>query len=222
LLTPLQARLAEIITSLPEAREFALAGAGGLVVHGVINRTTRDLDYFAAPGDESAVERLRDALERALDEASLVHARQRDLPTFVRLEVADGADSCEVDLAFDYRALPIATSGHGPTLAVEELAANKVLALFDRAEARDFLDLDVLTRRFELRSLVALASQKDTGFEIEAFREALGSFDRFTAEDLGVSPSEHERLRAAVKGWLSYLDREQEREPPSRGPGLGL
>ncbi|MGZ8754427.1 MAG: hypothetical protein ACXW15_04490 [Acidimicrobiia bacterium] len=31
---------------------------------------------------------------------------------------------------------------------MEELAANKVLSLFDRAEARDFLDLAELTRHF--------------------------------------------------------------------------
>jgi hypothetical protein len=35
--------------------------------------------------------------------------------------------------------LPVEASRYGPTLAVEELAANKVLALFDRAEARDSL-----------------------------------------------------------------------------------
>ena len=139
MLTPLQVRLAGIVTALPEADVFALAGAGGLVVHGLINRTTRDLDYFAAPGEEAAVAELRVALERALDDTGLTHRRQRDLPTFVRIEVGDGDDRCEIDLAVDYRVLPVEASRYGPTLAVEELAANKVLALFDRAEARDSL-----------------------------------------------------------------------------------
>ncbi len=73
--------------------------------------------------------------------------------TFVRIEVSDGDDRCEIDLAIEYieyRALPAEPSDYGPTLAVRELAANKVLALFDRAEARDFLDLVELTRSFEL------------------------------------------------------------------------
>jgi hypothetical protein len=125
LLTPLQVRLAGIVTALPEADGFALAGAGGLLVHGLIDRTTRDLDYFAAPGEEAAVADLRDALERALDDADLTHRRQRDLPTFVRIEVGDGDDRCEIDLAVDYRAQPVQASRYGPTLAVEELAANK-------------------------------------------------------------------------------------------------
>ncbi len=124
------------------------------MVRGLIERPTRDLDYFTVPGQEEALRALRDALERALDRAGLEHGRQRDLSTFVRIEVSDGEDRCEVDLAVDYRALPTEPSDYGPTLAVRELAANKVLALFDRAEARDFLDLAELTRRFELRALL--------------------------------------------------------------------
>ena len=80
MLTPLQVRLAGIVTALPEADGFALAGAGGLLVHGLIDRTTRDLDYFTAPGEEAAVVDLRDALERALDDAGLTHGRQRRPP----------------------------------------------------------------------------------------------------------------------------------------------
>src|SRR5690606_31618431 len=36
-----------------------------------------------------------------------------------------------------------------PPVATKELAAGKVLALFDRAEARDFLDLDALVHHFD-------------------------------------------------------------------------
>jgi predicted nucleotidyltransferase component of viral defense system len=135
------------------------------LARGLIDRPTRDLDYFTAPGDEKALSALRDALERALENAGLDHSRQRDLSTFVRIEVSDGEEQCEVDLAIDFRALPAEPSRYGPTLALEELAANKVLALFDRAEARDFLDLAEPTRHFKLQPLFDLASQKDTGFD---------------------------------------------------------
>ncbi len=143
------------MSGLPEAGGFALAGAGGLLVRGLIERPTGDLDYFTVPGDEEAVSALRDALERALDHAGLDHSRKRDLSTFVRMEVSDGTDRCEIDLAVDYRALPAEPSRYGPTLAVEELAANKVLALFDRADARDFLDVVELT---PLRASIANGS----------------------------------------------------------------
>lgn len=220
LLTPLQERIAEIVNGLPEARGFALAGAGGLLVRGLIDRQTRDLDYFTVPGEEEALRALRDALERALDRAELDHARRRDLSTFVRIEVSDGDDRCEIDLAIDYRALPAEPSDYGPTLAVRELAANKVLALFDRAEARDFLDLAELTRSFELQGLLELASEKDTGFDTTGFLEALSSFQRFTAADLGITEGEYERLRATVASWRSVLGRSQGREPSDRDLGL--
>ncbi|MGZ5383599.1 MAG: hypothetical protein ACXW15_04485 [Acidimicrobiia bacterium] len=43
-----------------DARMVA-AGAGGLLARGLIDRPTRDLDYFTAPGDEKALSALRDA-----------------------------------------------------------------------------------------------------------------------------------------------------------------
>lgn len=220
MLTPLQERIAEIVRGLPEARGFALAGAGGLLVRGLIDRPTRDLDYFTVPGEEEALSALRDALERALDRAALDHSRQRDLSTFIRVEVSDGDDRCEIDLAIDYRALPAEPSNYGPTLAVRELAANKVLALFDRAEARDFLDLVELTRHFELQPLMDLAAEKDTGFDTAGFLDALASIQRFTSDDFGVSEAEYERLSATVARWRNDLGREQGREPPDRGLGL--
>jgi hypothetical protein len=64
LLTPLQERIAEIVSGLPEARGFALAGGGGLLVRGLIDRQTRDLDYFTVPGEEESLRALRDALEQ--------------------------------------------------------------------------------------------------------------------------------------------------------------
>ncbi len=121
LLTALQERIANIVRDLPEAGGFALAGAAALTVRGLIERPTRDLDFFTVPGGEEALAALRDALEHALRGVGLTCTRQRDLPTFVRLEVSDDGDSCEVDLAIDYRALPPEPSRYGPTLAVKEL-----------------------------------------------------------------------------------------------------
>jgi hypothetical protein len=190
------------------------------LVRGLIDRQTRDLDYFTVPGEEGALSALRDALERVLDRAALDHSRQRDLSTFVRIEVSDGDDRCEIDLAIDYRALPAEPSDYGPTLAVRELAANKVLALFDRAEARDFLDLVELTRHFELPGLLELAAEKDTGFDTAGFLEALSSLERFTPADFGITAAEYERLRATVASWRSVLGRSQGREPLDRDPGF--
>ncbi len=219
LLTPLQVQVAEIIKKLPESEGFALAGAGALMVQGLIHRATRDLDYFTTPGKAEALAALRDALERALDSSSLGHTRKRDLPTFVRIEVSGDGDRCEIDLAVDYRALPAEPSEYGPTLAVRELAANKVLAVFDRAEARDFLDLAELTAQFELRELMELASEKDRGFDTAGFLDGLSAFHRLTPADFGLEDAEYERLRAMVAVWRNQLESEPRRESPERDFG---
>src|SRR4051812_25903101 len=56
--------------------------------------------------------------------------------------------SGRVDIAADARLLPADRSALGLLLSVEELAVDKVLAVFGRAEARDFLDLAALEPRF--------------------------------------------------------------------------
>ena len=54
--------------------------------------------------------------------------------------------------------LPASATPAGPTLAPEELAGNKLLALFDRAAARDFADIYILARRFGKEALLARAN----------------------------------------------------------------
>ncbi|MDQ3710224.1 MAG: nucleotidyl transferase AbiEii/AbiGii toxin family protein [Actinomycetota bacterium] len=138
--------MATIVSWLPEADGFALAGAGALVLHGYIERETRDLDYFTTPAHQAGVQQLGAALEAALVNEGLESRRLRDLPTFIRLLVGRDPDRCEVDLAIDYRALDVEVTPFGPTLAPMELGANKVLAVLDRAESRDFTDLEAITR----------------------------------------------------------------------------
>ena len=66
-LDPLQDRVARTALGLPEARRLALAGGGAMVVHGFVDRETRDIDLFAEVDDREAVSvaaALRAALER--------------------------------------------------------------------------------------------------------------------------------------------------------------
>lgn len=132
---------------------------------------------------------------------------------FARLVVADGSDTTDVDLAHDYRLLPPEETAVGRTLAAEELAIDKVLALFDRAEARDFVDLAAVVDRWGLPHLCRRANEKDAGFSTELLADQLDRFDRLPAQDFGVPEEERTRLRGVVRVWQLQL-----REPPSRGP----
>lgn len=64
----------------------------------------------------------------------------RQAAGFVRLEVTDGREASEVDLSHDARLYPSEPSPLGSILSEEGLAADKALAVFGRAEARDFMD----------------------------------------------------------------------------------
>jgi Nucleotidyl transferase AbiEii toxin, Type IV TA system len=65
-LSDLQLRVARIIAGLTEAEGFALAGGAALIVHGDVERATRDLDFFGTTPD--AVNRLVPAAELALQQ----------------------------------------------------------------------------------------------------------------------------------------------------------
>ncbi len=129
---------------------------------------------------------LRHALEIAFGEAGLTVAIVRDTEIFVRLAVGDGITETLVDLAWDARMRPAVSSDLGPVLDQEELAADKVLALFGRAEPRDFLDVYGLSQRLGWPRLLALAKQKDAGFSPERLAESLGRMDRLDQADSGI------------------------------------
>lgn len=227
-LGPLQERVAALIAALPESEGFVLAGGAAMAAHGVLDRTTRDLDYFAGPQDAAAVHRLADAFERGANRQSLTIQRERQGPSFIRFSVSGEREQCEVDLAIDYRALEPVETRYGPALDLRELGANKVLAVFARAEPRDFIDLAELTQRFPLQDLIALAAEKDPGLDLAVVDEFMDRVWAFPRADFELDDRGHEQLLATVRGWQTQIRqlREQEigndRAPPELGRDTGL
>ena len=96
----------------------------------------------------------------------------------------------------------------GPTLAPEELAGHKLLALFDRAAARDFADVYVLAHRFGKDVLLARATQIDAGFDAKALADMIATLGRFTDDELPVPDgSSAADLRTFYATWRSELAR---------------
>ena len=157
-LSDLQLRVARIIAGLVEAEDFALAGGAALIVRGDVERATRDLDFFGTSAD--AVDHLVPAAESALQQAGFQVERLIDSPGFTRFVVANELDRKEVDLASDARLFPTEAGPGFELLSSEELAADKVLAVFGRAEARDYVDLMSIEPRFGLTRLFELAREK--------------------------------------------------------------
>lgn len=216
MLSPLQERIAEIVAGLDEAEGFALAGGAALIARGDVRRQTRDLDFFGLSGD--AVDRLAPAVRRALSAAGFIVGHAQANPGFVRLIVSDGDERTELDLAADARLFPAEFGRLAPTLTGEELAVDKVLAVFGRAEARDFADLMALEPRYGLDRLCDLAAKKDLGFEPALFAEMVSRFDRLRRDEFELDDAEYEQLRGEVRRWHERALERHRADERDRGP----
>lgn len=214
MLTPLQERICRLVGSLPEAADVVLAGGGALIVHGIVDRATTDLDYFSP--DVASVKPAADAVRSALEAASLHVEVDRDGAMFVRFYVSDGNEQAAVDFGISRRAYPPERAETGQVLAPEDLAGDKMAALFGRAEARDFVDVFALSARFTRDELYELAADKDTGFVLERFRDSLGLFEHRRRDEFAVSDDEYQRLRTWVDQWRAELPAPKVNTPDRR------
>ncbi len=205
-LTRLQLQAARLFFSLPGSAGFAVAGGAALLAQGLIHRPTRDVDLFLLDAATSAIATAAAAYEAALDNNGWSHRRVIDQIGFIRLEISDNSESLIIDLGRD--SPPEEQVDHtdlGPTLSPRDLAARKTLALFGRAEARDFADAYELARRYGRDQLLAWAAQDDLGFDKHLFADMLRSIDRLADEDLPVDPASTQELRAYFHGWAAEL-----------------
>ena len=141
---------------------------------------------------------------RALRDAGLAVRHVQKNPGFARLIVESGNESTELDLGADARLFPAEPGRLAPTLSGEELAVDKVLAVFGRAEARDFVDLEAVEGRYGLDHLFELAAEKDRGFTPEMFGEMAGRFSRLRQDEFGLDAGQYEELERRVAAWREH------------------
>ena len=205
-LSAFQLEVARLFFALPDSRGFLLAGGAALLAQHLTARPTEDLDFFTAP-ERGHVLAARDALEAAVSQHGWSAQRIHNSDTFCRMVIRSADAEVLVDLAVNAPPdLPASETSAGPTLAPEELAGHKLLALFDRAAARDFSDVYVLAHRFGKDVLLSRAAQIDTGFDANVLADMIASLDRFTDDELPVTGgSSAADLRAFFAAWRSEL-----------------
>lgn len=203
-LTAFQVEVAQLFFALPGSDGFLLAGGAALAAQHLTHRPTQDLDFFTAPG-RGDVTIARDEFEQAIRTHGWQVERVRVTATFCRLLVR-GRHDLLVDLAMDSTpGRPATASLAGPTFAPEELAARKLLALFGRAEARDFADVYELARTYDATTLIATAADLDDGFDLDVFASMLDSLTRFTDTDIPVAATDVADLRGFFASWATEL-----------------
>lgn len=168
------------------------------------SRPTQDLDFFTSPG-RGEVPAARDKFIAAAQARAWTLRVLRDEPTFCRLQIT-GTDELLVDIALD------ATPGHppvasiaGPTLALSEPAGRKMIALFDRAAARDFVDVFALSTSFGKDELLRLAGGIDAGFDPRVLADMFDMLTRYTDRDLSLGRDDPPAVRRFFANWTGEI-----------------
>jgi hypothetical protein len=211
-LTPLQERIAVLVAASLEGSDFALAGGAALISQGLVDRKTGDLDFFGS-SEQVLAERLPEIISALEQDGMIVEVRRSTLQ-FARIVIRGMESETEVDFGLDGRLFPLEQGMFSPVLASRELAVDKVLAVFGRAEARDFVDLFALEEFFRLEDLFALAKEKDRGFDARIFADMTRRVAALDASEFDVVEGDYLSLIEAVERWRELalsLAREQER-----------
>lgn len=204
-LSEFQIELANLFFSLPESAGFLLAGGGALIAQGIVPRPTEDLDFFTAR-QVGNVEAASDALVTAVAARGWTTDLLRSGPDFRRWAIT-GPETVLVDLAVDSPSTGTPTlTIAGPALAPADLVVSKTLALFGRAEPRDYIDVYVLNQRFNREDTLAKAAEADQGFSQDVFAQALRAHQRIRDADFPDIGTPIEDIRSYFDAWADELE----------------
>jgi hypothetical protein len=211
---PHHSRITQIALAVAADYGFALAGGYAVSAHGMGQRLSGDVDLFMdwqRRGDfQQAVDAVIDTLESHQYAATATVRNE----TFARLQLDDvsrpGSEPAKLELSVDWRAHDPVLLSVGPVLHPDDAVANKMCALYGRAEARDFMDVDaaITSGRYTRVRLLELAARADAGFDRTMFAGALGALHGITDDEFGpygVAPGELAALRARFEQWRTEL-----------------
>jgi hypothetical protein len=196
--------------------------------HRFLTRPSADVDLFGAL--DADLSTASAAVVSQYRTSGLAVTVEHESTYYVRLTVADpetGRES-KVELVADIRLREPVRMAIGPVLHPDDVAAGKIEALYSRA-CRDFVDVDALLRSGHVTRgrLLALAEQRDTGFDRAVFAQMLAGIDRFPDAEfaryevsperapLPFAPPYASGVTSSRRGWLMG----DGRPPATRTPG---
>lgn len=190
---------------------FALAGGYALQLHGIIERPSDDVDLFTNEPDPEKFDEAVSKAVSAWSAAGLDVKIETKSETFARFTVSTGRESVRADMSHDPRTDPPVELRVGPTLSQDDSVANKVCAVFTRAEARDYIDVHAAATsgRYTRDQLEALGTSHDPGFDLQMFAQALRANTRFKDNEYskyGLSSVMIAELRAFLQSWADDIE----------------
>jgi hypothetical protein len=167
LLRPLEQDVLQAFFELEKSEAFVLTGGAALAEFYFQHRLSNDLDLFTL--DEQAYAEINAQVTALAQAVGAEQKSVRPLTTMNQLNLERAGESLKIDFVRD------AGPAFGEPLqrgkvrvdALENMGANKILALFGRAATRDYIDLYFILHEGGLTfdHLLALAKQKDPGLQ---------------------------------------------------------
>lgn len=215
-LTPLQKELLNIFPEVPENELFYLAGGTALAAFYLKHRKSNDLDFFT--DKEDIITNFSHRFETTLKNTRFEVKRQRGLHSFVELVVKKESNSTLIHLAQDAPFRFEATKFFPDFSRVRvdslpDIASNKLLALFQRATLRDFIDIYFLIKEdhFKKEALIKLASEKDPGFDLYWLGVAFERINLFSKNEadmlLLLKSCSLEEMVSFFNGWREEISK---------------
>jgi hypothetical protein len=203
-------RLARVGLAALAKYGFALAGGYAVQAHGLLSRLSEDVDLFTTMDAEATFPAAVAAAVAAYRQDGLTVEVLVDSPGFARLSVADTDEhvSAKVELGIDWRQHSPTTLAIGPVLDQDDAVANKVNALYSRAQARDYIDVHaaLTSDRYTGPDLLRLAAEHDPGFDPSMFANALQAIRRLPEAEFTAYGLTQDQVTALVNSLTEWAE----------------
>ena len=165
---------------------MAFAGGGALQIHDVSNRRTQDVDLFVrnAGNVAKAARVIVDALGRAGYQVAVTSADEGLWELEVYPPAAQAARGDEVSDPVQVQVAHFAysdtvTKDVGPVVTLDYLAARKAVAILERHQVRDYVDIaSLVDAGYSVRRLLAMALAEEPSLTAEDVGDAGVHLDR--------------------------------------------
>lgn len=167
LLTPFQKQVLRAFTGIEESKAFYLTGGTALSAFYLAHRRSEDFDLFTS--EEPLIAIAARKFKSALENLGIKVEEIRSFSSFWEAVATKDNESFKVQLAYDS---PFLLSDFGEEEGLkfhsfDDIAAGKLLALYGRAEERDFIDVYCIVKsgKISLAKIIELAKKKDPGLD---------------------------------------------------------
>jgi len=216
ILTPLQIKILDLFSGFTDKDNFYLTGGTALSSCFLKHRKSYDLEFYT--NNEEIIIPFIKKLETSLIEKQLKVLRLRGMRTVTGFSVDSEEESVIVSFSEDSPSRfeqPTETSEiHGIKVdSFIDIATNKILALFERTELEDYIDIYFLIKdNFSKKELLEKTTIKEPAFDLYWFGIALERIDDFPDNHpdlhLLIKPCSMTEIKDFFKSWRKEIIKE--------------